>query len=125
MCALIAAILAAIIPVFGVLYFSPLAVILGIFAMKGGAKGYGIAVLVIVTVNMIISPTFWLNIGAGSMMPGAGANRMVTYINVFGVLGMILLLFTGRVWTTVAAVVIGLIGLGLYGLLKTQSTYPA
>lgn len=93
--ALIVAILAAVIPVFGVLYFSPLAVILGIVAMSGGARGFGIAVIVIVSVNMVISPTFWLNIGAGSNIPGAGANRMVTYVNVFGVLGMILFLFRG------------------------------
>lgn len=116
--ALIAAILAVIIPIVGVLWFSPLAIILGLIAMRGGAKGFGIAVLVIVVVNMIISPTFWLNIGAGSTMPGAGANRMVTYINVFGVLGMIFMLFSGRLWTSVAAVVIGLIAIGLYGVLK-------
>ena len=117
---MIAAILAVVIPILGVLWFSPLAVILGIIALKGGAKGFGIAVLVIVAVNMVISPTFWLNIGAGSQMPGAGANRMVTYINVFGVLGMILLLFTGRIWTTIAAVLIGLVGIGIYGLLNKK-----
>lgn len=89
--ALITAILAAIIPIVGVLWFSPLAVILGLIAMYGGARGFAIAVLVIVAVNMIISPTFWLNIGAGSM-PGAGANRAVTLVNVFGVLGMLVLL---------------------------------
>lgn len=118
--ALIAAILAVVIPIVGVLWFSPLAVILGMIALKGGAKGFGIAVLVIVVVNMVISPTFWLNIGAGAQIPGAAANRMVTYINVFGVLGMILLLFSGRVWVAVATVVIGAIAVGLFPLLNRK-----
>jgi len=116
--ALIAAILALIIPVIGVLWFSPIAILLGIAALRGGAKGYGIAVLVIVTVNMIISPTFWLNIGAGSTMPGAGGNRIITYINVFGVLGMVLMLFSGRLWTSAAAIAIGIIAVGLYSIIK-------
>lgn len=124
-CALIAAALSVVIPNVGVLWFSPLAVILGIIAMKGGAKGYGIGVIVIVTVNMALSPIFWLNIGAGSTPPWATANQIVTYIGVFGVLGMIVMLLSGRVWTSAAAVVVGLIGVGIYWQIRQPRVTPA
>lgn len=94
--ALITAILAFIVPVLGVLYFSPLSALLGIGALWRGARGYGIAVTIILAVNMVVSPTFWANLAAGSQMAGASGNRLITYVNVFGVLLMLALLFRRR-----------------------------
>lgn len=112
--ALIAAVLAVLVPGVAVLWFSPLAVVLGIVAIRGGAKGYGVGVLAIISVNMALSPTFVPTIRAGFSMPTVDVNLVMAYIAALGVLGMILMLFTDRVWTAVAAVVIGLIGVGMY-----------
>jgi uncharacterized membrane protein len=90
--ALIAAILAVIIPVYRVLYFSPIAALLGIGALWQGGRGYGIAVIVLLAVNMIVSPTFWLNLATGSQMSAASGSRLITYLNIFGVLIMLGLL---------------------------------
>jgi hypothetical protein len=87
--ALILAIIGAIVPVIGVLFITPLAIILGVVALYGGYKGIGIAVIVVVAVNLIISPTFWLNVGAGATQAGAAGNRMLTYIDVIGIIVMI------------------------------------
>ena len=89
--ALILAIVGLVVPVFGVLFITPLAIISGAFALYGGYKGIGITTLVIVAVNLIISPTFWANIGAGATMRGAGGNRFLTWFDVLGVALMIYL----------------------------------
>lgn len=89
--ALIAAILALVIPIVGVLFITPLAIVLGAVALYGGYKGMGIATLVIVVINLIISPTFWGNVGAGATQAGATANRFLTYFDVIGVIAMLYL----------------------------------
>jgi hypothetical protein len=87
--ALVLAIVGVVIPVVGVLFITPLAIIFGIVALHGGDRGIGIAVIIVVAVNLIISPTFWLNIGAAATIPGATANRVLAYIDVIGVAVMI------------------------------------
>lgn len=77
--------------VVGVLFIVPIAIILGCVALYGGYKGIGIAVLIIAAVKLIISPTFWLNIGAGATIDGAGVNRFITYVNVIGIIVMVYL----------------------------------
>src|ERR1019366_466044 len=78
---LILAIVGMIIPVFGVLFITPLAVLAGALALYGHYKGMGIAILIITVINLIISPTFWLNIGAGATFANAGGNRFLTYFD--------------------------------------------
>lgn len=85
---LIAAILGVLVPVLGVIAITPIAIIFGVFALYGGYKGMGIATLVIVAVNLIISPTFWLNVWAGGH---SGINRFLTDFDVIGVLVMLVL----------------------------------
>lgn len=89
--ALILAIVSVLIPVIGVLYFTPLAIILGVVALYGGYKGMGIATIIVVVVNLIISPTFWANIGAGAKFAGASSNRFLTYFDLIGVVIMLYL----------------------------------
>lgn len=87
--AMILAIVGAIVPVVGVLFITPLAVILGAVALYGGYKGIGIAVIIVVAVNLVISPTFWLNVAAGGTQSGATGNRLLTYIDLIGFAVMI------------------------------------
>jgi hypothetical protein len=77
--------------VIGVLFVTPLAILLGAAALYGGYKGMGIATLIIVVINLVISPTFWLNIGAGATMANAGSNRFLTYFDAIGVVAMLYL----------------------------------
>ena len=88
---LIAAIISFLVPVVGVLFIVPIAIILGAVALYGGYKGVGIASIVIVAVNLIVSPTFWANIGAGANVANASSNRFLTYFDIIGVAGMIFL----------------------------------
>ena len=88
---LILAIVGVIIPVGGVLFVTPLAIIAGAIALYGHYKGMGIAVLIINVLNLIISPTFWLNIGAGATIANAGSNRFLTYFDTIGVIIMFVL----------------------------------
>ncbi len=89
--ALIFAIVGVMIPVVGVLFVTPLAIVLGAVALYGASKGLGIATLIIVVVNLLISPSFWLNIGAGATNANASANRFLTYVDVLGVAAMLYL----------------------------------
>jgi hypothetical protein len=86
--ALIASIAALLIPFIGVLVITPLAIIFGAIALFGGAKGFGIASLIIIVVNIIISPTFWINIYAGASQAGAVGNRLITYFDALGIILM-------------------------------------
>lgn len=88
---LILAILGVLIPVIGVLFVTPLAILLGAAALYGGYKGMGIATLIIVVINLVISPTFWLNIGAGATIADASSNRFLTYFDAIGVVAMLYL----------------------------------
>ena len=89
--ALIFAILGTLIPVIGVLFVTPLAIMLGAAALYGGYKGMGIATVIIVVINLVISPTFWLNVGAGATIANAGSNRFLTYFDAVGVVAMLYL----------------------------------
>lgn len=89
--ALIVAIAGVAIPVVGVLFITPIAIVLGAVALYGGYKGIGIATLIIVAVNLIISPTFWANIGAGATFAGASGNRFLTYFDIIGVIALLYL----------------------------------
>jgi hypothetical protein len=88
---LILAIVAVFIPIVGVLFITPLAIIAGIIALYGNCMGFGIAILIINVVNLMISPTFWANIGAGASFEGAAGNRALTYFDVIGVIVMLFL----------------------------------
>lgn len=93
---LVLAILGVLIPVVGVLFITPLAIIAGAIALYGGYKNMGIAILIINVVNLVISPTFWLNIGAGASIAEAAGNRFLTYFDVAGVLAMLALVVRKR-----------------------------
>jgi hypothetical protein len=93
---LILAIVGMIIPVVGVLFITPLAAIAGALALYGNYKGMGIAILIINVLNLIISPTFWLNIGAGANLANASGNRFLTYFDALGVVVMFALLIRTR-----------------------------
>lgn len=93
---LILAVVGIIVPVAGVLFLTPLAVILGSVALYGHYKGIGIAILIISVVNLLISPTFWLNIGAGATFSGASGNRFLTYVDLIGVIVMFALVVRRR-----------------------------
>ena len=93
---LILAILGVVIPIVGVLFVTPLAIIFGAIGLYGGYKSMGIAVLVVSVINLIISPTFWANIGAGATFSGAAGNRFLTYLDVVGVIVMFALVALKR-----------------------------
>ncbi|HEY6350047.1 MAG TPA: hypothetical protein VI636_11620 [Candidatus Angelobacter sp.] len=86
--ALILAIVGVLIPVVGVLFITPLAIVFGAIALYGGSKTMGITVLVINVVNLMISPTFWLNIAAGAKIADAGNNRLLIWFDAIGVIVM-------------------------------------
>lgn len=88
---LIIAIIAMIVPVVGVLFIAPIAILFGAVSLYGGYKGMGIATLIIIAIDLVISPTFWLNIAAGETQPGAVGNRMLTYFDVIGLIAMLYL----------------------------------
>jgi len=85
---LILAIVGVLIPVVGVLFITPVAIVFGAIGLYGGSKGMGIAVLIVNVVNLMISPTFWANIGAGATLASAGGNRFLTWFDAIGVIVM-------------------------------------
>jgi hypothetical protein len=89
--ALIMAVLGVLIPIVGVLILTPIAIILGILALYGGYKGMGIATLILVAINLVISPTFWVNIAIQTTNEGATINRFLTYFNLLGLFVMLYL----------------------------------
>ena len=94
---LIAAILSFLIPVIGTLFITPAAIIFGVIALFGGSKGFGVASLIIIVVNLIISPTFWMNLYAGAAQAGAVGNRFISYFDVLGIILMFgLVVFKSR-----------------------------
>jgi len=93
---LILAVVSVIIHVAGVLFLTPLAVIMGSVALYGHYKGIGIAILIISVVNLLISPTFWLNTGASSTISGVSGNRFLTYLDLIGVIVMFTLVVRRR-----------------------------
>jgi len=93
---LILAILGVLVPVGGVLFITPLAIVAGLAALYGHYNGMGIAILIINVINLLISPTFWLNIGAGAAIANAGPNRFLTYFDTIGVIAMFVLVVRKR-----------------------------
>lgn len=94
--ATIAAIIGLVVPVAGVLFITPLAIIFGAITLYGGDfKSLGLCTLIIIIVNLVISPTFWANVAVGSE-PGGEVNRFLTYFNVIGVIAMLALLARRR-----------------------------
>jgi hypothetical protein len=93
--ALICAILSFLIPIFGTLLITPLAIIFGAIALWGGSKGMGVAVIIIIVVNLIISPTFWMNLYAGATQAQAGANRFISYFDIIGIVLLFVFLIIG------------------------------
>lgn len=90
--ALISVIISFVVPVVGVLFVTPLAIVLGSVALFGGDfKSLGMVTVILIVVNLAISPSFWLNVGAGSTQPDAVVNRFLTYFDVIGVIVMFVL----------------------------------
>jgi len=75
----------------GVLFLTPIAIVLGSVALYGGYKVVGVTTLVVVIVNFLISPTFWLNLLAGASESGASGNRWLAYFDIAGVIAMLYL----------------------------------
>jgi|SRR5579872_7359506 len=93
---LILAIVGFFVPIVGVLFITPLAIVFGAFALYGHYKGMGIAILIINVVNLMVSPTFWLNIGAGATLQGASGNRFLTFFDAIGTIVMFVLVARKR-----------------------------
>lgn len=85
---LIFAIPSVLIPVVGPVFITPLAIVFGIFALYGGSKGIGIATLIIIVVNLIISPSFWANLYIGATESGTIVNQIISYIDLIGLVLM-------------------------------------
>jgi hypothetical protein len=95
--ALILAIAAYVIPVIGVLFITPFAIVFGCIALYGGDFKYlGAVTIFLIAVNLLISPTFWLNIGAGVTIVDASGNRFLTYFDIGGVIAMLGLWLYGK-----------------------------
>jgi hypothetical protein len=94
--ALVAAIVSVLVPVIGPIFITIPAAILGIIALIGGDRKLGITVFVIVAVNLIISPSFWLNFFAGATQKEASPNRWFAFLDIILSVGMIPFLFIKR-----------------------------
>ena len=94
--ALVAAIAAFLVPFVGVIFITIPAALLGIIALSGGDRKLGMTVFVIVAVNLIISPSFWLNLYAGVANSDASMNRFFAYLDVICGLAMVPFLFIKR-----------------------------
>jgi len=80
------------VPVVGVLLITPIAIGFNLAALFGGYRGVPIATTVIVLVNLIVSPTFWLNVATGAIVPNALLNQLLSYLDLAGVIGMLCLI---------------------------------
>jgi hypothetical protein len=79
----------------GVLFIAPLAIICTCIALYGSDfKSLGAISAIIIIVNFVISPTFWLNINAG--LTFGGPNSWITWFSVCGSILMIGLLIQNR-----------------------------
>jgi hypothetical protein len=86
------AIAGCIIPVVGVLFITPIAIVANALALHGGYRRVALATTVVVLVNLMVSPTFWLNVAAGAMGPDFNANRVLSYFDAVGVVAMLSLI---------------------------------
>jgi hypothetical protein len=92
---LIATILGWIVPMVGVLFITPVAILLTALALYGGSKGLGIASVILIILNLAVSPTFWLNVATGATQEAAAGNRLLSWFDVIGV-GVLLVLAARR-----------------------------
>jgi len=90
--ALALAIAGFLVPVVGVLLITPIAIGFNLAALFGGYRGVPIATTVLVLVNLIVSPTFWLNVATGAIVPNALLNQLLSYLDLAGVIGMFCLI---------------------------------
>jgi hypothetical protein len=60
--------------VVAVLFLTPFAIVTNVIAPYGGYKRLALVTVVIVLINLLISPTFWLNFAAGVTLSDAGAS---------------------------------------------------
>jgi hypothetical protein len=81
-----------LIPVIGVLFVTPIAIVTNVIALYGGYRRVALVTTVIVLVNLLVSPTFWLNVAAGATETGASANRFLSYFDAVGVVAMFCLI---------------------------------
>jgi len=86
------AIAGCLIPVIGVLFITPIAIVGNVLALHGGYRRVALVTTVIVLVNLMISPTFWLNVAAGAMGPDFNVNRALSYFDAAGVVAMLSLI---------------------------------
>lgn len=99
MLALVAAIAAFLVPFVGVIFITIPAAMLGIIALYGGDRKLGMTVFIIVAVNIIISPSFWLNLWAGAAGQGVSSsnpNMVLAVLDVLSGLAMVPFLFIKR-----------------------------
>lgn len=88
--AFVLAIAGFIIPIVGVLFITPIAIVLGILALLAGYKrSMSLATVIIIAVNLIVSPTFWLNMLGSALFRG---NAILTLFDIVGVAVMVYLL---------------------------------
>jgi hypothetical protein len=86
------AIAGCLIPLIGVLFITPFAIIMNVPALYGGYRKVALVTTVIVLVNLLVSPTFWPNVAAGATQTTAGANRFLSYFDAAGVVVMFCLI---------------------------------
>ena len=94
-----AAIAAFLVPFFGVIVITIPAAIVGIIAWYGGHRKWGMTVFIIVAVNIIISPSFWLNLWAGAAGAGTSSsnpNMVFAILDMLSGLAMVPFLFMKR-----------------------------
>jgi hypothetical protein len=94
--ALVAAIAAFLIPFIGVIFITIPASVLAMVALYGGDRKLGMTVFIILAVNLIISPSFWLNLYVGAADVSASSNRWFAYLDIVCGLAMIPFLFIRR-----------------------------
>ena len=83
----------------GVVVIAIPAAILGIIALYGGDRKLGMTVFIIVAVNSIISPSFWLNLWAGAADGGSAGNPNMLFaiLDILSGLAMIPLLLMNTI----------------------------
>lgn len=91
--ALIFAVAALIVPFIGPIFLTIPASIFTMVAFYKGDKKLGTIAFGIIAVNLIISPSFWLNLAAGAGMREASPNRVMAILDILFSLGILPFLF--------------------------------
>jgi hypothetical protein len=86
--AIILSLSAFMLPIVGVLFVAPLAVICACIALYGSDfNSLGLVSAILIIVNYIISPSFWANIGTGTQ--NGGPHLFLTWFGIIGSIAMI------------------------------------